>query len=54
MPVVINELEVVMAPPEAPAAAPNAPAPAAPGPTPLEITELLERRARQELRLFAH
>lgn len=54
MPTIINELEVVMAPPEAPAPAQNAPAPGAPAPGPLEIAALLERRARQELRLFAH
>jgi hypothetical protein len=55
MPVVINDLEVVMESAPAPGAQPQGAAPgAAPALTPLEIAELLERRARQELRLFAH
>lgn len=52
MPVVINELEVVVAPPEG-GAGPGRPLPPPPL-SPLEIAELLERRARQALRLFAH
>ena len=54
MSVVINELEVVVPAPEAAAGAQSGPAPGAPPLTPLEVAELLERRARQELRLFAH
>jgi hypothetical protein len=52
MPVVINEIEVSLEPEGPP---PNGQS-AAPPPTltPLEIAELLERRARNELRLFAH
>ena len=54
MSVVINDLEVVVAGDAAPAAG-GQPAPAGPPAlTPLEISELLERRARQALRLFAH
>jgi hypothetical protein len=53
MPVVINELEVVVESEEA--AGSGRPAPSGPPPlTPLEIAELLERRARGELRLYAH
>lgn len=51
MSVVINEIEVVVA--EVPAGDGTAPPPAPPL-TPLEIAEVLERRARQALRLFAH
>lgn len=55
MPVIVNELEVVVAPPE-PAeesrARPDEPRPQPP--TPLELTAVLERRARQALRVFAH
>jgi hypothetical protein len=54
MTVVINELEVVVAPPEGGQQGPH-PAPAGPPAlAPRDIAELLERRARQELRLFAH
>ncbi|HEU0301653.1 MAG TPA: hypothetical protein VFR37_19515 [Longimicrobium sp.] len=53
MTVVINELEVVVAD-EPPAPAGGAPAAEPPALTPLEVAELLERRARQALRLFAH
>lgn len=53
MTVVINDLEVVVAP-DAPAPATGPAAPEHPALTPLEIAELLERRARQALRLFAH
>jgi hypothetical protein len=53
MTVVINELEVVVSESEGRQAQQPAPAgPPALGPR--EIAELLERRARQELRLFAH
>lgn len=53
MPVVINEITVSVEP-EGPSA-PGQPAPQGPpSMTPLEIAELLERRARNELRLFAH
>lgn len=54
MPVVINELEVVVAPVEGGMGPGMQGPPPAPPLTPLEISELLERRARQELRLFAH
>jgi hypothetical protein len=53
MAVVINELEVVVAPVEGGGGAMQAPPPAPPL-TPLDIAELLERRARQALRTFAH
>lgn len=55
MPVIVNELEVVVAPPE-PAVEPR-PGSEEPRPqpaTPLELTAVLERRARQALRVFAH
>jgi hypothetical protein len=52
MAVVINELEVVVE--DAPAS-PGEAQPGAPPPlSPLEMGELLERRARNALRLFAH
>ena len=54
MPVVINELEVVVAQVEGGAGPGQQGPPPAPPLSPLEIAELLERRARQELRLFAH
>lgn len=54
MAVVINELEVVVAPVEGGTGGGMQGPPPAPPLTPLEISELLERRARQELRLFAH
>ena len=56
MPVVINEMEIVMAPPASGQAQGAQPPPAAAAPplTPREVSELLERRVRQELRLFAH
>lgn len=53
MPVVINEVEIVVEP-ESPPLAGEGPRQAPPPMTPLEIAELLERRARTELRLFAH
>lgn len=58
MPVIVNELEVVVAPP--PEAVPAAERPRSeltpppPPPGPLELAALLERRARQALRVFAH
>lgn len=56
MPVIVNELEVVVTPP--PEAAPPADPPraemVAPPPGPLELAALLERRARLALRVFAH
>ena len=55
MPVVINELEVVVAPPAQSEGAQGQPAAAGPAPlSPVEVSELLERRVRQEFRLFAH
>lgn len=58
MTVIVNELEVVLAPPAAapPQTDPNVPpaAPVEPTPGALELAALLERRARQALRLFAH
>jgi hypothetical protein len=56
--VVVNELEVVVAPPErrAPDQFPAQgaiPSPTAPAPGPLELAALLERRARHALRVFA-
>jgi hypothetical protein len=56
MTVVINELEVVVAPTPGPGEeGTQGPQTAAAAPlTPVEIAELLERRTRQELRLFAH
>lgn len=58
MPVIVNELEVVLAPPQGsgnpdPDLAPPTPG-AAPQLTPFEIAALLERRSRQQVRLFAH
>lgn len=53
MPVVINEIEISVEPEGPPPPGASAPQPA-PALTPLEIAELLERRARNELRLFAH
>ncbi len=53
MPVVINEVEIVVEP-EGPPLPGGSPRQAPPPLTPLEIAELLERRARNELRLFAH
>lgn len=54
MSVVINELEVVVAPvSNGVGGGMQGPPPATPL-GPLEVAELLERRARQELRLFAH
>ncbi|HEY0022144.1 MAG TPA: hypothetical protein VGB24_04515 [Longimicrobium sp.] len=52
MTVVINELEVVVSEPQGSSQQPAPAGPPALGPR--EIAELLERRARQELRLFAH
>ena len=53
MAVVINELEVVVE--EASGPSNGEPQPGAPPPlSPLEMSELLERRARYALRLFAH
>ena len=54
MPVIVNELEVVVESDAPPAAAGAQQAPPAPVLSPLEVAELLERRARNELRLFAH
>jgi hypothetical protein len=57
MPVVINELEVVVASPPSPQGSGSQAQPAAGGAPPLspiEMNELLERRVRQEFRLFAH
>lgn len=58
MPVIVNELEVVVAespePGTGPETGPQVPQPAAPAPGPLELTAHLERRARQALRVFAH
>lgn len=53
MTVVINELEVVL-PAEEKGAPGQPPAAAAPPLVPMDVAALLERRARQELRLFAH
>jgi len=53
MAVVINEIEVTVESDEAPLPG-QRPAAGPPALTPLEIAELLERRARTELRLFAH
>jgi hypothetical protein len=57
MPVIVNELEVVVESPDgagaAPDAAPPAPATAAPL-TPLALAEVLERRARIDARVLAH
>lgn len=53
MPIVVNELEVVVAPPEGGASA--GPPQAAPQPpNPLDVAAVLERRLRQQLRTFAH
>jgi hypothetical protein len=53
MSVVINELEVVVSPPDSPA--PDRPPPqTAPPLAPPELNAFLERRVRQELRTFAH
>lgn len=53
MSVVINELEVVVSPPEG--SAPDGPPPrTAPPLAPPELNAFLERRLRQELRTFAH
>ncbi len=56
MAVIINELEVVLEAPGAPA--PSAPAPAAPQPSqqiqPLDLTDIRDREARARWRLFAH
>ena len=53
MAVVINELEVVVE--DAPSPSGGQAQPGAPPPlSPLEMGELLERRARNALRLFAH
>ncbi|HUH13575.1 MAG TPA: hypothetical protein VMK65_10710 [Longimicrobiales bacterium] len=58
MPVIVNELEVVVTEPSEPGTGPGAgpqlPQPTAPAPGPLELAALLERRARQALRVFAH
>jgi hypothetical protein len=57
MPVVINELEVVVASPPSAQGSGSQAQPAAGGAPPLspiEMNELLERRVRQEFRLFAH
>jgi hypothetical protein len=55
MPVVVNELEVVVAPPADAAAPGGGAAPEPPPPLdPREVAALLERRARHALRLFAH
>lgn len=54
MPVVINELEVVVAPVEGGMGGGLQGPPPAPPLTPLAIAELMERRARQAGRLFAH
>lgn len=53
MPVVVNEMEIVVAEPAAGQQG-QQPAPAGAHPSPPELAELLERRARQALRLFAH
>jgi hypothetical protein len=54
MAVVINELEVVVAPVEGGTGGGlQGPPPATPL-APLDVADLLERRSRQELRLFAH
>ncbi len=56
MAVIINELEVVLEAPGAPA--PSAPAPAAPQPSqqiqPIDLTDIRDREARARWRLFAH
>ncbi|WP_420125863.1 hypothetical protein [Longimicrobium sp.] len=53
MPVVINEIQVSTEPDTEPMPG-GTPRETPPPLTPLEIAELLERRARNELRLFAH
>jgi hypothetical protein len=54
MPVVINELEIIVAPPESPTPPQQAAPAAAPALTPKDIASLLERRIERQLRLFAH
>jgi hypothetical protein len=57
VPVIVNELEVVVAPADPGTGQPPSGSPAqSPSPpiTPLELAELLERRARHALRLMAH
>lgn len=54
MAVVINEFEVVPAPPEAPASAPPPDRPAAAGPTVRDIELIVERAAQRERRVRAH
>lgn len=59
MPIIVNELEVVVAPPpeSAPRNDPTLPPPPRAEPAPpgaLELAALLERRTRQALRVFAH
>lgn len=55
MPVIVNELEVVVAPPADTQDNGRAPAPAGPPSlTTFEISALLERRTRQLMRIFAH
>ena len=57
MPVIVNELEVVVAPPqEATTEGQRPPERVAPPPPPgpQELTAVLERRERQSLRTYAH
>lgn len=55
MPVIINELEIVVeSPPEVSSEAPPPATPASPPPAPLELNELLDRRVRLALRTLAH
>ena len=56
MPVIVNELEVVVESQGEPAPEGPSPAAAAPQPvlTPLELQEVLDRRARLARRTFAH
>ena len=56
MTIIINELEIVNAPPAGSEVPPQGAGaqPQEPSLSPTEITTLLERRTRQQLRLFAH
>jgi len=55
MPVIINELEIVVeSPPDVSSEAAPPAAPAAPPPGPLELNELLDRRTRLARRTLAH
>jgi hypothetical protein len=54
MAVIINELEVILEAPPAPAGAPVTPAAATPVLRPSDIGDILARRERERLRLYAH